>query len=122
MSLIARYLESNGLPTVVMGCARDIVESCGVARFLFSDFPLGNSCGKPFDKDSQRDTLARALALFDDAEAPRTTAVSPQRWAEDDAWKRDFMSIEGMDAGQLERRRSAFDAQKAVANEIKRPA
>ena len=49
VSLIARYLEENGIPTVVMGCAKDIVEHCGVPRFLFSDFPLGNAAGKPKD-------------------------------------------------------------------------
>ena len=26
MSLAARHLEANGLPTVIMGCAKDIVE------------------------------------------------------------------------------------------------
>ena len=67
VSLVSRHLEANGIPTVVMGCARDIVEHVGVARFLFSDFPLGNSAGKPFDEASQRDTLTQALALFEGA-------------------------------------------------------
>ena len=49
VGLVARHLEANGLPTVIMGAAKDIVEHCGVPRFLFSDFPLGNSAGKPFD-------------------------------------------------------------------------
>ena len=48
-SLVARHLEANGIPTVVMGCAKDIVEHAAVPRFLFSDFPLGNSAGKPHD-------------------------------------------------------------------------
>jgi D-proline reductase (dithiol) PrdB len=43
ISLAARYLEANGIPTVIMGCAKDIVEFAGVPRFLFNDFPLGNS-------------------------------------------------------------------------------
>ena len=41
MSLVARHLESSGISTVVIGSARDIVEECGVPRFLFVDFPLG---------------------------------------------------------------------------------
>jgi len=49
VSLIARHLEANGIPTVVMGCAKDIVERVGVPRFLFSDFPLGNAAGRPND-------------------------------------------------------------------------
>ena len=75
-----------------MGCARDIVESAGVPRFWWSDFPLGHSAGKPHD-DSQRETLAGALALFDTATSANTTSVSPQVWSEDDTWKDDFMSI-----------------------------
>ena len=54
MSLVARHLEANGVSTAVMGCARDIVEECGVARFVFTDFPLGNPCGKPWDEEMQR--------------------------------------------------------------------
>jgi D-proline reductase (dithiol) PrdB len=120
MSLMARYLEANGIATVVMGCALDIVERCGVPRFLFSDFPLGNSAGRPFDTESQRATLASALALFDDATAPRTTRRSPQRWADDDAWKRDFMNIDGIDAATLEAKRAEFAEQKAIAKSISR--
>ena len=40
MSLVARYLEAHGMPTVIIGSALDIVERCGVPRFLFVDFPL----------------------------------------------------------------------------------
>lgn len=102
-----------------MGCAKDIVESCGVARFLFSDFPLGNSCGKPNDQRSQAQTLALGLGLFDSACEPRTTLISPQRWADTDDWKRDFMNVGALSKQELERRRTDFAKQKAVAREIK---
>ena len=49
VSLAARALEESGIATVVMGCAKDIVEHVGVPRFLFSDFPLGNAAGRPHD-------------------------------------------------------------------------
>ena len=61
-TLVARHLEANGIPTVVMGCAKDIVEHAAAPRFLFSDFPLGNSAGKPHDVASQDQTLELALA------------------------------------------------------------
>ena len=48
LSLVARHLEANGLPTVIIGSALDVVEHCGVPRFLFTDFPLGNPCGHPW--------------------------------------------------------------------------
>ena len=90
MSLTARYLEANGIPTVIMGCAKDIVEHAGVPRFLFSDFPLGNAGGKPHDPESQRQTLALALDLLESATGPRTTLQNPQHWNDDAEWKLDF--------------------------------
>jgi D-proline reductase (dithiol) PrdB len=119
VSLVARHLEANGIPTVVMGCARDIVEHVGVPRFHFSDFPLGNSAGKPFDTASQRATLAQALALFETATAPRTTFVSPQIWAYDPGWKNDYSNVAALPPDELARRRAEIAQQKAVAKRIK---
>ena len=56
-------LEENDISTVIMGCAKDIVEYVGVPRFLFSDFPLGNAAGRPRDRGSQAFTLDLALNL-----------------------------------------------------------
>ncbi len=98
-----------------MGCAKDIVEHCGVPRFLYSDFPLGNSAGKPFDVASQQQTLELALQLLETAIAPRTTVQSLQRWCDDVAWKRDFSNIDNLSAEELASRRQAFDEQKAIA-------
>ena len=69
ISLVARHLEANGISTVVMGCAKDIVEHAAVPRFLFSDFPLGNSAGKPHDPASQAFTLELALRVLETAPA-----------------------------------------------------
>ena len=115
MSLVARHLEANGLPTVIMGCARDIVEHCGVPRFLFSDFPLGNSAGRPFDVESQTATLELALRVLESAPAARTTVQSPLRWRDDADWKLDFDNLERMTPEEIARRREEFDEIKAVA-------
>ena len=115
MSLTARPPEEHGIPTVLMGCARDIVEHCGVPRFMFSDFPLGNSAGKPNDEDSQRDTLAAALGVLESAAAARTTVQSPQRWSDDPSWKRDFSRFDQLKPEDLERRKTDFNDQKAKA-------
>jgi hypothetical protein len=117
LSLAARALEAAGIATVVMGCARDIVEHAGVPRLLFSDFPLGNAAGKPHDKDSQRHTLERALRLLESATAPRTTVQSPQRWAADGAWKRDYSNPALLSAEELARRRAEWDRAKVVVKE-----
>jgi D-proline reductase (dithiol) PrdB len=87
VSLVARSLEAHGIPTVVFGCARDIVESCGVARFVFTDFPLGNPCGKPFDAEMQRHIASMGLDLLVSATEPGTTVVTPYEWSPDTSWK-----------------------------------
>ena len=115
MSLVARHLEAHGIPSVIMGCAKDIVEHCGVPRFLFSDFPLGNAAGRPFDVESQALTLELALRVLETAPAARTTVQSPLRWREDGSWKLDFSNLDRMTPEQIAERRREFDEIKAIA-------
>jgi hypothetical protein len=103
------------MATVIMGCAKDIVEYCGVPRFLFSDFPLGNSAGRPFDPESQAMTLELALRVLETAPAARTTVQSPLRWSNDAAWKLDFSNLDRMTPEQIAERRREFDEIKAIA-------
>ncbi|MET4698829.1 hypothetical protein ABIE65_001851 [Constrictibacter sp. MBR-5] len=102
MSLAARHLEANGIPTVVLGSARDIVEHCGVPRFLFTDFPLGNPCGHPWDADMQTEILRRALHLLDTATGPRTTVRAPFDWKSDDPdWRDRYNRVRPEDRERL---------------------
>ena len=119
VGLTARALEAAGVATVVMGCAKDIVEWVGVPRLLFSDFPLGNGAGRPNDKASQAETLELALRTLESAPAPRTTVQSPLRWSEDPAWKLDYSNIARLSAEEIARRRAEFDRGKVVAKELK---
>jgi D-proline reductase (dithiol) PrdB len=119
VSLVARHLEANGIPTVVMGCAKDIVEHAAVPRFLFSDFPLGNSAGKPHDAASQAFTLELALRVLESAPGPQTTVQSPLRWSADPSWKRDYNNVAALSAEELARRRAEFDAQKEIARNLR---
>jgi hypothetical protein len=115
VSLVARHLEAHGISTVIMGCAKDIVEHCGVPRFLFSDFPLGNSGGLPFDVPSQAQTLELALRVLESAPAARTTVQSPLRWSADPAWKLDFNDLSKLTPEKIAERRKEFEVVKAVA-------
>ncbi len=115
VSLAARHLEANGISTVIMGCAKDIVELCGVPRFLFSDFPLGNSAGRPFDAESQRQTLELALQVLERAPGGRTTVQSPLRWSEDAAWKRDYLDLSKLSPEKIAERKKEFDEVKSIA-------
>jgi D-proline reductase (dithiol) PrdB len=119
VSLAARHLEENGIATVVMGCAKDIVEFVGVPRFLFSDFPLGNAAGRPKDPQSQAFTLELALRVLESAPAARTTVQSPLRWSEGSSWKLDYSSIERLRPEEIRRRREEFDRQNDIARNIR---
>ncbi len=119
VSLAARHLEANGISTIVMGCAKDIVEYCGVPRFLFSDFPLGNAAGRPRDPQSQAATLELALRTLETAPAARTTVQSPLRWSDDPSWKLDYCNIERLSPAEIQRRRQEFDRQKEVAKTVR---
>jgi D-proline reductase (dithiol) PrdB len=118
-SLAARALEASGIATVVMGCAKDIVEWVGVPRFLFSDFPLGNPAGRPNDRASQAFTLELALELLQAAPAPRTTVQSPLVWSASPDWKLDFYNIAALAPEEIARRRAEFQAQKDIAKDLR---
>ena len=116
MSLVARHLEAEGTPTVVLGAAKDIVETVGVPRFAFSDVPLGNSAGLPGDTDSQRVALECALTTLEAAPGPRTTVQTPLVWpGEPHAWKRDLMNLSGLDPDKAAEARAKFQEQKRLA-------
>ena len=100
MSLVARTLEEAGISTVILGSAIDIVEHCGVPRFLFSDFPLGNPCGVPWDRDMQREILGQAISLFETADRPRTSIRVPFEWDGDD-WRKQYMEVRDEDREML---------------------
>jgi hypothetical protein len=93
VSLAARHLEANGIPTVICGSARDIVEQTAVPRFLFTDFPLGNPMGKPYNVDMQQAITAMAVDLLESAAYPRTTVQAPFSWG-DDTWRARYMRVD----------------------------
>ncbi len=119
LSLIARHLEAGGIPTVLIGCAKDIVEHCGVPRFLFSDFPLGNAAGKPHDLASQRQTLELALNVLEAAPGARTTMQSPLRWSDSHEWKLDYSNIDRVSPEELIKLKQEFDQGKEVAQSVR---
>lgn len=117
VSLAARHLEAAGIPTVVLGSALDIVEHCGVARFAFLDFPLGNPCGAPYDRPMQREVATAALALFETAAGPNTTVRLPHRWDEGDGWRDGYMAIDASDAARLAEQGAARRAHRQALRE-----
>ena len=118
-SLLARYLESAGISTVLMGAAKDIVEYCGVPRFLFSDFPLGNAAAKPNDVPSQDINFDLALRLLESAPAPRTTVQSPLIWSPDSSWKLDYSNLEKFSPQEIARLREEAEQARITARDLR---
>jgi D-proline reductase (dithiol) PrdB len=116
VSLVARLLEEHGISTVILGSAIDIVEYCGVPRFIFTDFPLGNPCGKPYDKVTQYQIMDQALELLVNASTPRTTVQTPFTWSDNLDWKDNYMRVDDSNRQKLlgmgEHRRKAQTAVK----------
>jgi len=118
-SLLARYLEAAGIPTVVMGAAKDIVEYCGVPRFLFSDFPLGNAAAKPNDLSSQTLNFELALRLLESAPTGRTTVQSPLIWSIDPTWKLDYANLKKLSEQEITRLRDEAEKARITARELR---
>ena len=99
MCLVARHLEASGIPTLVLGSARDILAAGRPPRAVFLDYPLGHSAGKPFDRDDQVSVVRGALDGFATIAEPGTLLTLPNTWG-DDAWRAEASSTEGSDTRQ----------------------
>jgi hypothetical protein len=120
VSLVARHLEANGIATVIIGSALDIVEHCGVPRFVFTDFPLGNPCGHPWRRDMQASIVALALRSLARATGPRSTMKAPFAWKGDPGWRDRYGRVEPAQREQLLAVGRARRARQAAALRLKR--
>ena len=94
MGLVSRLLEANGIATVVMGSAIDIIAHCGVPRYLHSDLPLGNPCGVPFDSTMQEQILNQALLLLEEANSANSIVRSVAKWPGAPSWRDDYSKVD----------------------------
>jgi hypothetical protein len=118
-SLLARYLEEVGIPTVIMGAAKDIVEYCGVPRFLFNDLPLGNAAALPNNSSSQDLSFELALRLLEGAAGPRTTMQSSLVWSSDPSWKLDYSNLDRISPEEMLRLREEVEKARVTARELR---
>ena len=119
VALAAHCLETAGIATVIMGCAKDIIEHIGVPRLLFNDLPLGNAAGLPDDPASQDLVAQLAVDMLVDASAPRSTKQSPLIWSGAANWKKDYSNAALLSTNEIAERRIEFDRVKAAASAIK---
>ncbi len=102
VGLAANIIEASGIPTLIIGSARDIIEELGVPRFAFTDLPLGNPIGPADDPDQQRRVLATALSAAAAMTLPRTTSQIDTTWNGDPDWRTTFMSLDDPEALRAE--------------------
>ena len=82
VGLIARGIEEIGIPTIYLGSARDIMAQVKPPRSVFVDFPFGRQCGKPFDRELQRNIIKDALKTLKSATKPAEIIDLPYEWGE----------------------------------------
>jgi hypothetical protein len=99
--LTARILEAGGIATVVIGSAMDIVEHCGVPRYVHNDLPLGNPLGAPEDRVTQEQSVLAALHLVETATEP--SVMETQAHWPDDQWKSNYMRVDDSNREALRR-------------------
>ena len=116
VGLTARHLESHGLPTVIIGSALDIIEHCGVPRFLFTDLPLGNPLGHPGEAAEQRLIVDLGLSLFTGATGPNDTRQAPVTWADTDDWRARYAEVRPEDRARLQ---AAGDARRQLREALR---
>ena len=87
MGLIAREIESQGIPTLSLTSALSITQSVNPPRAVFLDFPLGHTAGRPHDEKIQDAIIEAALTAFETMEAPGSIHRPAIDWDEDEAWK-----------------------------------
>lgn len=98
--LVARHLEANGIPTMCVGSAFDILSAGRPPRATFIDYPLGHTAGKPFDTEDQLGILRAALRGFETLRAPGEIQTLPNRWDESEEWRRQDGRSDGADTRQ----------------------
>ena len=98
MSLIARYLEAQGTPTLCLASALDIIEAGNPPRAVFLDYPLGHTAGRPFDKENQRAVIRDALDAFATIHTPGAIEHLNYRWSDNEDWKNQETNTEQGDA------------------------
>jgi len=89
VSLIAHGIEARGIPTLVIGTVRDVMEQVPAPRAVFVDFPVGRTFGRPGDAAQHERVLAAAFAELPAFTAPGQIRDLPLQWAPDGdrAWE-----------------------------------
>ena len=88
VGLIARAIESTGIPTISMTSALDITEAVKPPRSAFVNSPLGHQTGKAHQPELQRSIVRDAFCALESMTMPGTIVSLPYVWDEKgDTWE-----------------------------------
>ena len=80
MPVLARVIETAGIPTVTVSMMPEFSDKHRSSRTLGVEFPFGHSFGLPTDANMQTRTLRAALDLLVSAGKPETRVDIDEVW------------------------------------------
>ncbi len=80
MPVLARWIESAGIPTVVVTMMPALADERRAPRVVGVEFPFGHAFGIPHDRAMQRNTLELALRVLAGAHAAGTRVDLDAEW------------------------------------------
>ena len=82
--LIARTLEQEGIPTVLVMMYKEMADKVRPPRVAHVRFPFGRPFGEPGNALQQRVIVEDALRVLETATVPGTIVELPYRWRRED--------------------------------------
>jgi len=95
VGLIARAIETVGIPTVSISITKDLTAAVGVPRALFVKWPLGHPLGEPHQAAQQRTLIFDALRLLLETQIPGIIAEPGYRWKRESYSEPDWPQLKG---------------------------
>ncbi len=83
MSVLARLLEADGIPTVIVTPMPAVAEALGAPRIVGVEFPFGHPFGMPHDPAVHDRVLGTALTVLAGAGRPGTRVDVDLVWPQD---------------------------------------
>jgi hypothetical protein len=81
--VLARTIETNGIPTVTITMMPDIASKTRLSRVIGVEFPFGQPFGMIHDLDMQRQVAEAAVRLLEEAQQTETRRDLDIEWPVD---------------------------------------
>ena len=83
MGLVARFLEENGISTILLTMTPEFNREIGIPRIAAIEYPYGRVVGEVNDAEGQRQVLMESLSVLETAKNPGEVVHLPFTWRED---------------------------------------